>query len=108
MAIPWTIGINIATRHYHLQIIRQQLTRTLASHFNDVRDEIINSFDDLVPACDDSNVLSLSAITIYSFTSFLAEWVSVPMLNFARNVVCRTSNRVYIGLPLCKLLALTK
>lgn len=54
MAVPWTIGINIVTRHYHLEIVRHQLTRCLAARFADVKDEIIHSFEDLVPACDDS------------------------------------------------------
>ena len=59
MAIPWTIGISIASRHYHLEIIRQQLTRCLAARFADVKDEIIHSFEDLVPECDDSNAFPL-------------------------------------------------
>ena len=30
------------------------------------------------------------------------EWKSVPALSSAQKVVCRTTNRVFVGLPLCE------
>jgi hypothetical protein len=32
----------------------------------------------------------------------LPEWKSVPALSSVQKVVCRTSNRVFVGLPLCE------
>ena len=36
--------------HYHLHVVRNQLTRSLTSLFDDVRDEIEHAFNDLIPA----------------------------------------------------------
>jgi hypothetical protein len=30
------------------------------------------------------------------------DWVKVPAMNTIMKVVCRTSNRLFVGLPLCR------
>ncbi|KAI5118676.1 hypothetical protein M0805_003613 [Coniferiporia weirii] len=83
IAAPWTVGSHTIENHYHLEIIRSQLTRCLTSRFSDVSDEIAHAFEDLVGTKGD-------------------EWIAVPALRVVRSVVCRTSNRIFIGLPLCR------
>ncbi|KAL5531375.1 hypothetical protein ACEPAG_4252 [Sanghuangporus baumii] len=80
----WTFGENIIKSHYHIPIIRNRLTRLLPTVFDDVMDEIEHAFNDLIPAAVEK------------------EWVAIPTLDTARNVVCRTSNRIFVGLPLCR------
>ncbi|KAL0574343.1 hypothetical protein V5O48_007605 [Marasmius crinis-equi] len=67
---------------YHAHLIEGALTRHLASMFGEVYDELARAFDDEIPATDD--------------------WVKVPTLGKALNIVCRTSNRLFIGSPLCR------
>jgi hypothetical protein len=30
-----------------------------------------------------------------------AEWVKVPFLQTIQRVICRTTNRIFVGVPLC-------
>ncbi|KAK7065021.1 cytochrome P450 [Favolaschia claudopus] len=68
--------------HYHQQAIRTTLTRNLHACFPDVRDEIISAFDE---------VLQLES-----------EWKSVTVLPAMMDIVARVSNRLFVGLPLCR------
>lgn len=47
-----------------------------------MREELQAAFEDAIPPSDD--------------------WVKVPALDTIRQVVCRTSNRIFVGLPLCR------
>jgi cytochrome P450 len=59
------------------------LTRNLAIRFADIKDEITAAFGDLIPVDDN-------------------EWTTVPALRTMMKIVCRTSNRLFVGLPLCR------
>ncbi|KAJ7489663.1 cytochrome P450 [Mycena galericulata] len=78
-----TIGRAIGDNPYHQRAIRTSLTRNLHRCFPDVRDEIICAFDD---------VLQLDG----------AEWKTLPVLPIMMAVVARVSNRLFVGLPLCR------
>ncbi|KAK7007969.1 cytochrome P450 [Favolaschia claudopus] len=78
----YTMGRDIAANHYHQQAIRTTLTRNLHTCFPDVRDEIISAFDE---------VLQLGS-----------EWKSVTVLPAMMEIVARVSNRLFVGLPLCR------
>ncbi|EJD07460.1 cytochrome P450, partial [Fomitiporia mediterranea MF3/22] len=79
----WTFGEKLATHRYHVAIVRNQLTRSLSLLFDDVRDEIMQAFNDLIPMKQDG-------------------WVAVPALDTVRKIVCRASNRIFVGTPLCE------
>ncbi|EGN93634.1 hypothetical protein SERLA73DRAFT_189361 [Serpula lacrymans var. lacrymans S7.3] len=83
LKVEYTLGHEVHHNPYHVSVIRSQLTRNLAARFSDIRDEIAVSFDDIIKPKGD-------------------EWVSVPGLNTIMQVVCRTSNRLFVGLPLCR------
>ncbi|KAL5492509.1 hypothetical protein ACEPAI_3956 [Sanghuangporus weigelae] len=87
----WTFGERIMKDHYHIHIVRNQLTRSLTSLFDDVRDEIEHAFNDIEHAFND---------LIPAATE--DEWIAIPALDTIRNVVCRASNRIFVGLPLCR------
>jgi hypothetical protein len=40
------------------------------------------------------------ALSIFMTTPL--EWVAVPALSTVQNVVCRTSNRLFLGEPICE------
>ncbi|KAL0574345.1 hypothetical protein V5O48_007607 [Marasmius crinis-equi] len=67
---------------YHTEVVGGALTRHLASMFGEVYDELSQACAEEIPLSDD--------------------WVKVPTLAKALRVVCRTSNRLFVGLPLCR------
>ena len=68
----------------HESVIRNQLTRTLGSTLECVRDELSQSLD--------------------AFWGTSADWHNVPLLESLLKVIGRSSNRIFVGLPLCKTL----
>jgi len=68
---------------YHIDIIRTKLTRNIAVTFEQVRDELARSLDASIPMHGD-------------------DWVKVPVVETMQRVVCATSNRVFVGTPLCR------
>ncbi|KAH7926831.1 cytochrome P450 [Leucogyrophana mollusca] len=83
LKIEYTLGPEIERNPYHISIIRSQLTRNLAALYPDIRDEIVVAFDETLQLED-------------------FEWSSVPALDAIQKVICRTSNRLFVGLPLCR------
>ncbi|KZT08258.1 cytochrome P450 [Laetiporus sulphureus 93-53] len=83
LAVDYTLGPNIQRNTYHVPIIRSQLTRNLASLFPDLRDEIVAAFEDEIPLKDEG-------------------WTNIPANAAITQIVCRTSNRLFVGLPKCR------
>ncbi|KXN83236.1 Ent-kaurene oxidase [Leucoagaricus sp. SymC.cos] len=78
----YTLGRSVDDDPYHVTTIRSPLTRNLVSRFDDIRDEIVESFKDYVPLTE--------------------EWQLLPAYETLMHIVCRTSNRFFVGLPLCR------
>ncbi|KAH8113856.1 cytochrome P450 [Phellopilus nigrolimitatus] len=83
LATTYTLGELVVKNQYHIPVVRTQLTRNIGVLFDDVRDEVERAFEDNIGAKGD-------------------EWVSRPGLDTVMQVVCRASNRVFVGLPLCR------
>ncbi|KAF9486888.1 cytochrome P450 [Pleurotus eryngii] len=83
LQIEYILGRDVADNHYHIEVVRSALTRSLVARFGDIRDEIVAAFNDNIP-------------------SKPGEWVSVSALETVMQVVCRTSNRLFVSLPLCR------
>ncbi|KAJ7498063.1 cytochrome P450 [Mycena galericulata] len=79
----YTLGRGIERDPYHPTVIRTSLSRNVGNRFPDVRDEIVCSFSELLPLHDQ-------------------EWFAVPAYDTMMQVICRTSNRFFVGLPLCR------
>jgi hypothetical protein len=82
--VEYTLGRNVYQNHYHAAVVRLHLTRHIEVLYPEIRDEIVTSF---------AEVLDLTG----------NEWKSVPALDGILQVICRTTNRVFVGLPLCML-----
>ncbi|KAJ7860750.1 cytochrome P450 [Mycena leptocephala] len=79
-----SVGWRISRKNpYHQHTIRSSLTRNLHARFPEVRDEIACAFDDVLQLHD-------------------SEWKSFPALQTIMAVVARVSNRLFVGLPLCR------
>ncbi|KAF8697278.1 hypothetical protein AX14_001385 [Amanita brunnescens Koide BX004] len=64
-------------------LVRSPLTRNIELRFPDVRDEIITAFSDHIPVKSD-------------------EWIKITAYPTIMDIVCRASNRMLVGLPLCR------
>ncbi|KAJ7791765.1 cytochrome P450 [Mycena olivaceomarginata] len=79
----FTMGRDLSENQYHLHAIRSTLTRNLHVCFPDIKDEIVCAFDD---------ILQLQG----------SEWKALPVLPTMMAIVARVSNRLFVGLPLCR------
>ncbi|KAF7301161.1 Cytochrome P450 [Mycena indigotica] len=79
----YTCGWGIVKDTYHAGVVRTSVTRNLSVLFPEVRDEIVTAFDDVLP-----------------FQG--KEWLTIPAFDTMMQIVCRTSNRLFVGLPLCR------
>jgi len=68
---------------YHAGVVRSKLTRNIAITFKEVREELIKALDDWIPTRDD-------------------QWVKVPIMEMLQRVICCATNRVFVGIPLCR------
>ncbi|KAI6046812.1 cytochrome P450 [Pisolithus marmoratus] len=74
------LGPDIGANPYHISVVRIHLTRNFGRYYSDIKDEVHTAFEELLDLKDNGIV---AAETM-------------------RRIVCRTSNRVYVGLPLCR------
>ncbi|KAJ3557278.1 hypothetical protein NP233_g11786 [Leucocoprinus birnbaumii] len=69
--------------HPHHEItIRTGVTRNIVGKFDEIRDEIVESFNEYIPLTED--------------------WLTVPAYETVMHIICRTINRFFIGAPLCR------
>jgi len=82
LASQYTIGPHAHIDPWHFEVVRGALTRNLPKYSPAIRDEIAASYSDLIPQ--------------------KSEWVEVSARHTIAQIVVRTSNRVFVGLPLCR------
>ncbi|KAI6013593.1 cytochrome P450 [Pisolithus microcarpus] len=81
--VDYLIGPEINSNPYHISVARIHLTRNLGLYYPDIKDEVHTAFEELLDLEDNA-------------------WKSVPAVETVREIVCRASNRVFVGLPLCR------
>ncbi|KAF5343413.1 hypothetical protein D9758_011833 [Tetrapyrgos nigripes] len=77
-----TMGKTVYLHPHHVDVVRTTLTKNIAARFSDVQDEIASAFGDEIPPD--------------------AEWKPYPTLNTVMRIICRTTNRLFVGLPVCR------
>ncbi|KAF8993449.1 cytochrome P450 [Cyathus striatus] len=68
---------------YHSEVVRTQVTRNLPARYAEIKDEVATAFADLIPVYEN-------------------EWTEVVAYKMILKSVVRTSNRLLVGLPLCR------
>ncbi|KAI0060038.1 cytochrome P450 [Artomyces pyxidatus] len=79
----YTLGPEMITNPYHKQVLQSQFTRNLVTIFDAMREELIASCEEMIPAKADG-------------------WVTVPSKQTLQYILLRTSNRVFVGAPTCR------
>ncbi|RDB27628.1 Ent-kaurene oxidase [Hypsizygus marmoreus] len=82
LQITYTLGDRISDNPYHIPIVRSQLTRSLAAIFPSLQEEVAAAFEDIIPADK--------------------EWKKYRALEIMMPIICRASNRIFVGYPLCR------
>ncbi|KAF7342895.1 Cytochrome P450 [Mycena sanguinolenta] len=82
-AAPWTLGQGFIDNDYHTKVIQSAMTRSITARFTDIRDEVAAAFEDEIKLPGD-------------------DWVAAPALATVLRVISRASNRLFVGLPLCR------
>lgn len=82
IAGDYTLGVNTQTNPYHIPIIRAQLTSSLGMLIPEMRNEILVATEERIPLSED--------------------WSPIKIYDIIRDIVCRASNRTFIGLPACR------
>ncbi|KZO94410.1 cytochrome P450 [Calocera viscosa TUFC12733] len=84
VAIEYTLGNETANDPWHHSVVRKQMTQNLGAKFPEIYDEISQAFEDELKAADSG------------------EWTPIHAYDVILHVVCRASNRLFVGLPLCR------
>ncbi|KAJ7589668.1 cytochrome P450 [Mycena floridula] len=82
IAIEYTLGKELNENGYHINVVRGALTKQFGGKFLETREEVITAFEDEIPATKN--------------------WVKVDLKDTLRRIVSRSSNRLFVGLPLCR------
>ncbi|KAM6503706.1 Cytochrome P450 [Amanita muscaria] len=78
-----TIGPEPFDDPFNIDAIKGPLTRNIGAKFADVQDEIAAAFEEYIPIKGD-------------------EWFKFTAYTTIMDIVCRASNRMLVGLPLCR------
>ncbi|EJT96541.1 cytochrome P450 [Dacryopinax primogenitus] len=84
LELPYTLGPSVANDHWHSSVIRRQMTQNLSAKFPELYDEIRHAFMEGLSLPDSG------------------EWKTVKASEVFTRVICRVSNRLFVGLPLCR------
>ncbi|KAJ8586523.1 cytochrome P450 [Rhizopogon salebrosus TDB-379] len=82
LQVKYTFGFDVQEYPYHVQVIRNHLSRNLEGLFPDVYDEIAHAFSAIIPSDQG--------------------WAKVCVHQEITKAMCRISNRIFVGLPLCR------
>ncbi|KIL60300.1 hypothetical protein M378DRAFT_168328 [Amanita muscaria Koide BX008] len=78
-----TLGRETYNDPFHAEAIRGPFTKNIGTMFADVQDEIAVAFKEHIPVKGD-------------------EWARVTLYSTVMDIVCRASNRMFVGVPLCR------
>ncbi|KAJ7445860.1 cytochrome P450 [Mycena latifolia] len=83
LQVAYLMGAEIEDDPYHHHTVRTTLTRNLGRCLPEVKDEIVCAFSDVLPLEND-------------------DWKPVTLLPSMMRIIARTTNRLFVGLPLCR------
>jgi len=92
----YTLG-SVLDDPYHITTVKSSLTRNIASRFDVIVDEITESFKTYIPIAEGMR------FPVHLADAYRKpEWTAVPAHETLMHIICRTSNRYFVGLPLCE------
>ena len=109
--ISWIFGHEFHTDPYHIDLIKEKLTRSLPAVLPDVVDELRSAIPQYIPThgggtCPPSTpppIRDVLSAQEGCSREISAEWTTIDAVPTFMGVVARLSNRVFVGLPICEL-----
>jgi hypothetical protein len=95
-----SLGLENVTDPFPAGVIRSTLNRNFAACYPDIHDEVVQSFSDVL-ALDGSGEPRAFHLSSHISLTIKTDWKAVPAMNTMLRIVCRVSNRLFVGLPLC-------
>jgi len=92
----YTLG-SVLDDPYHIMTVKSSLTRSIASRFDVIIDEVTESFKTYIPITE-----GMRFPVHLADAHKKSEWTTVPAHETLMHIICRTSNRYFVGLPLCE------
>ncbi|KAJ7599417.1 cytochrome P450 [Mycena floridula] len=82
LSIKYTLGKELTYSQSHIDVVRGALTKQFGGKFLETREEVMAAFDDEIPVTKD--------------------WMQVGLKDTLLRIISRSSNRLFVGLPLCR------
>ncbi|KAK1225702.1 hypothetical protein PQX77_011322 [Marasmius sp. AFHP31] len=82
LQMDYTLGEPFHYDPYQVKIVKGTMTRNIQVRFAEVTDEVVTAFSELIPPRDD--------------------WETIDFNPTMYQIICRASNRFFLGLPLCR------
>ncbi|KAJ8076560.1 hypothetical protein PM082_000983 [Marasmius tenuissimus] len=82
LQMDYTLGKPAHYDPYQIKTVKGVMTRNIQVRFAEVRDEVVTAFSELLPLRDD--------------------WETIDFNPTMYQIICRASNRFFLGLPLCR------
>ncbi|KAH8103129.1 cytochrome P450 [Cristinia sonorae] len=80
--LDYTFCREVHENPYHISVVRTSLTRNLGVLYPIVREELMMASHEYISPTED--------------------WIKIDAFQTIMKIVCRTSNRIFVGLPLCR------
>jgi len=100
LQVKFTLGEQITKNPYHTLIIQKQLSRAIPQLVPEIYEEVADAFNEFIPLT--AGEIRTSQHAPYGPDTGI-DWTGVKALETIMNIVCRASNRVFVGRPLCRL-----
>ena len=72
----WTLEKRLTENHYHIEVIRSQLTRNIASVFSSLHEEVELAFQSSIPATEGMLTIIRHSIILFS-EYYLYVWILI-------------------------------
>ncbi|KAK1225700.1 hypothetical protein PQX77_011320 [Marasmius sp. AFHP31] len=82
LQVDYTLGKPLHYDPYHVKTVKGPMTRNIQARFAEVRDEVVTAFSESIPPRND--------------------WETIDFNPTMYQIICRASNRFFLGLPLCR------
>jgi hypothetical protein len=89
---------------HQVAIIMNILNRSLGELLPLVHQEMVLAFEETFPLEGDGQCLTFQSYASSILSAFPTDWKSFAISRPIMNIIGRISNRVIVGLPLCKLM----
>jgi hypothetical protein len=99
ISLEYSLGHENLVDPFPIGVIRTTLNRNLAACYPNIQDEVVHAFTDVLALDGSGEIGHLNPLT-HSFDCN-TDWKALPAMDTVLRMICRVSNRLFVGFPLC-------